>query len=698
MNKPTSRLQPSAMPLQPTMGNQNVALDPPHNMSYHQSPSKAMNGMREQPQYYNNGLSFFPIPPPAPNSRPTYSDSPIKKPIGPPQRPLMQPMIHQQPLFTTFHSIPTSNENYDKENYAAPTSYNDNFADFPDPSGGRRQQGNRALEAAPIINQPYRKSRDDEDTIEIPAPEEMPIIEDDGCKPNYSYAHLIGMAILRSPQRRLTLAQIYKWISDTFRFYSSQEAGWQNSIRHNLSLNKAFRKVERPKDDPGKGNYWVIEPGMEKQFIKERPQRNKVVGIGIGQNLMGEDPIRTFQGTLKPNTWSAPPSLPPPPPVSAPEPVIPALLDLNSDETIPASDPALNEDGPDDDNKPIRSNELHSSPPQAINSSPPIMAVHDGDTPEGSHFARPSSSHAQSRKRKLDMDDSGYFSSLESSVLRPRKASKLLTSEADRPRKGRGRAEEEIARIRSSSHDISPEHLRFKVRHEDLLTSSPARPAHAMLPPLTPTPAVVIKKPAKPPPSVSPNTNLRQHRQKVQELMATPSATLGSLGEEFGWSPAFKIHESASHEAFDNHFDIFADITGLTPADPSPLKRSSRRPGLNRATTSVGALGDLSPLNSRLNSARSSSRALKISGTVAATGSPLKMAASVSDFELPQEDLFDFEFFADTENQDPVDADDDGFDILQGFQKIGGAVTDLLQTPSVKKTRPGMGRSFSTRF
>ncbi|EMR11024.1 hypothetical protein PNEG_00623 [Pneumocystis murina B123] len=112
------------------------------------------------------------------------------------------------------------------------------------------------------------------ENLVIPEPHEMPLIEDDGQKPPYSYATLIGMAILRAPQRKLTLSAIYHWISHTFEYYCNNDSGWQNSIRHNLSLNKAFVKQERPKDEPGKGNYWTIEPGYEFQFMKGRTRKN----------------------------------------------------------------------------------------------------------------------------------------------------------------------------------------------------------------------------------------------------------------------------------------------------------------------------------------------------------------------------------------------------------------------------------------
>jgi len=64
-------------------------------------------------------------------------------------------------------------------------------------------------------------------------------------KPPYSFSLLIYMAIEHSPNKSLPVKEIYSWILERFPYFATAPTGWKNSVRHNLSLNKCFRKVER---------------------------------------------------------------------------------------------------------------------------------------------------------------------------------------------------------------------------------------------------------------------------------------------------------------------------------------------------------------------------------------------------------------------------------------------------------------------
>lgn len=113
--------------------------------------------------------------------------------------------------------------------------------------------------------------------VEFQAPASQSIVE--GDKPPYSYAQLIVQAISASPEKQLTLSGIYSFISKNYPYYrTGANKGWQNSIRHNLSLNRYFIKVPRSQDEPGKGSFWRIDPSSELKLIDQSYRKRRQRG------------------------------------------------------------------------------------------------------------------------------------------------------------------------------------------------------------------------------------------------------------------------------------------------------------------------------------------------------------------------------------------------------------------------------------
>ncbi|KAL8652248.1 MAG: hypothetical protein Q9210_002789 [Variospora velana] len=635
-----------------------------------------------------------PVPLPRPRAALAFTRSPQKEPQAAWSHNFAPPMAD----IAVFGSLPTCTS-FDQENHHQ-MAHSDNCAAFPDFATEYESPNAKRAHAS---SQPSKARKgkaaelDSSAKSQLPAPNELPAPEDTGKKPQLSYAQLIGMAILRAPDRRLTLAQIYKWISDSFSFYrlSSTPTGWQNSIRHNLSISDAFTKQERRKDDPGKGNYWVIVPGREAKFLKQKSCR--------GPQSAGEPAMKTFSQSLMdlgsssrriPGTVAETPAeqasnVPPQP---------------SSDATIPASDPITPEVSQHAESvsmPPPASVLRFSSPSPAIRSSPPMEVAELIDEESLLLTSDSSLPQMQTRGKKRSvttMNDSGYFSSVESSTARQYSTTMVLNNiPLEKPRLKRGRAEEEIARIRSSSYDASPSKFRHLAKPPTLklISSSPLQELDSciMLGPLTPS--LTFKPVLKPLASVSPDTGLRDHRNRTSEFLGSPIRDHGLSHADLSVSPTFHIPDDDQclpNDGLQPSFDILNDINArLNSCLPlsSPEKTLVRSKRLAQPGKTSSVLTNVTGTYLNRKALTPASKAFYLESPIP----PCKSAAT-----LPEADenstpnsgehrlFLDFDSFADEDNE--ID-DPGGLDILQGFQKIGG---NQYATPNMKKAaRPVLG-------
>eukprot|EP00095_Tigriopus_kingsejongensis_P007636 maker-scaffold1040_size68023-snap-gene-0.20 protein:Tk07636 transcript:maker-scaffold1040_size68023-snap-gene-0.20-mRNA-1 annotation:"forkhead box protein n1" len=112
-------------------------------------------------------------------------------------------------------------------------------------------------------------------------------------KPAYSYSCLIALALKNSQTGSMSVSEIYKFMCEHFPYFKTAPSGWKNSVRHNLSLNKCFEKIEKPAvngSNQRKGCLWAMNPAKVSKMDEEVLKWSR------------KDPMAIKKGMLLPHT------------------------------------------------------------------------------------------------------------------------------------------------------------------------------------------------------------------------------------------------------------------------------------------------------------------------------------------------------------------------------------------------------------
>ncbi|KAJ9125460.1 hypothetical protein QFC22_000421 [Naganishia vaughanmartiniae] len=191
------------------------------------------------------GMPMRPIPPGMRPVRPGQIMRPLTRPPQPPQRPPLQPHMNSG--------------SYSQDGYRMTS---------PDrtPTRGTSVLSQDGTSRSPSLDPTSQKR-----TTPLLGIDGQPFIGPEPIKPDLTYATIIYRALAGVDRGRGTLGQVCDWVANEWEWFKmNPESGWQNSIRHNLSLNKAFLKVPRvPEDDPeSKGSVWILDPVHAPELVE----------------------------------------------------------------------------------------------------------------------------------------------------------------------------------------------------------------------------------------------------------------------------------------------------------------------------------------------------------------------------------------------------------------------------------------------
>lgn len=198
------------------------------------------------------------------------------------------------------HDVPLpahSSQTHIEQSSVSPSSSHGSLSTFPAaPATDERSRHLLFEDAGPYLRETLRIPPYKEVNLSaLPDPPE-------GEKPNQPYPILIKLAIYGSPNKQLTLQEIYAALEDRFQWFKVRrnEKAWKNSIRHNLSLNKVFKNVPRAITEPGKGSYWQLDCSGGEGYKRPRKRRSKSARAAALEQ--GDDDDSSSEGEMQGTT------------------------------------------------------------------------------------------------------------------------------------------------------------------------------------------------------------------------------------------------------------------------------------------------------------------------------------------------------------------------------------------------------------